>query len=165
MSNKPKVKKQKLHKVNIRGNKETNEVNVTFSPGGSVMKLEDRQTLINVAMAGNDIAMKKLLGNLPILRPAGEAEREEQIYVFKDAEKDNQVFKMRKQMYDTIAGVMQKTLSDLFPDVEYIEECRNVQQDKLFDMSKEEAEEYTKKVEAITEQVRSENNGTEEQIN
>lgn len=153
-SNKKKPKMY-THKISINANRDKNLVKVNFSPSIKRSKQVDHQTHVNVILAGMDLGLVELLGKLPILRNASDIEREKNIYVFKDEEADNRLYKNRKQMYDTVAGIFQTTLAKLFPDVEYIDLCTINQQETIFEMSKEEAEEYQKEIQEITEQVRS----------
>ena len=145
--------KKKLPKVVMTADMDKNKVTVTYGRAVSTMKQNDRQLYLNITLAGVDASLKKLLGKLPTLRPATEEEREAKIYVMiNDAEMN--LSKGREQLYHTIAGIFNNTLSELFPDVEYVEQCRKYQQETIFDMSSEEATEYQKEIEDVTILVR-----------
>jgi hypothetical protein len=151
-----KAKKQKgfTHKVTISADAGKQSVKVTTSPSLKRCSLQDHQTLVNVLLAGVDLGLKELLGALPVLRPASAEEKEAQVYVFKDEEKDNKLYNERKNMYNAVAQVFEGTLSELFPDIEYIDNSIKNRQEIIFDMSKEEAEQYQEEMEELTKRVR-----------
>ena len=98
------VKKPKniTHRINYHVNANKGELKVNFSPSLKRSKLHDHQILVNATLAGTDLALQMLLGTLPVLRPASEAESEVSIYVFKDEERDNKIYKQRKELYDKV---------------------------------------------------------------
>lgn len=154
----PKGKKKPkayTHKISINANRDKNLVKVQFVPSMKRATQVDHQTHVNALLAGTDLGLKELLGTLPVLRAATDVEKEKQVYIFKDEEADNNLYKSRKAMYDTIAGIFQETLSTLFPDVEYIDLCTINQQETIFEMTKEEADEYQKEIAELTEEVRA----------
>jgi hypothetical protein len=154
------VKKPKniTHRINYHVNANKGELKVNFSPSLKRSKLHDHQILVNATLAGTDLALQMLLGTLPVLRPASEAESEVSIYVFKDEERDNKIYKQRKELYDKMVESFEGTLHALFPDIEYIDNCTKIQQETIFDMTKEEAEEHKAMVTEIVEKVRKEKN-------
>lgn len=142
-----------IYKITLKGNLKENTVSATFVPTLDVTKIKDVQTLLNVLTSGSHTAFVKLLGGLPILRPASEEEREAKIYVFVN-DKDNNTYKVRKDLYDQLEAVFGNILSQLFPDVEYINSCNHYQQELAFSMDEAQAEEYKKEIEEITARVR-----------
>lgn len=146
------------HRVNYHVNAHKGELKVNFSPSMRQATLHDHQILTNATLAGTDVALQMLLGALPVLRPASEAESEVSIYVFKDEEKDNALYKQRKELYEKMAGTFEGILHVLFPDIEYIDGCTKIQQETIFDMTKEEAEEHKAMIEEIVAKVRKETN-------
>ena len=147
-------KKTYTHKVTINANEKTNEVKIHTSPSLKKASLKDRQVLVNVLLAGGDLGTRSILGELPKLRPASELEVESKVYVFKNPEADNKLYNSRKAMYETIRNIYTKTLSDLFPDVEYIEQCTKYQQEVVFEMTKDEADTHNEEIEEVVKIVR-----------
>jgi len=156
MAGSKKKVKAYTHRVSINANADKNVVKVQTSPSIKRASLGDRQTLVNVLLAGTDLGLKELLGGLPVLRAASEAEMEAKVYVFKDQVKDNELYKSRKGMYDTFAGIFQETLKSIFPDVEYIDLSQKHQQDIIFEMTSEEAEEHKLEIAEVVKKVREE---------
>ena len=146
-------KKKRTAKVTMTADMDSNTVKVTYGKSVQGMDQATRQLHLNITLAGVDGSLKKLLGPLPQLRVATDEEREAKIYVFAD-QSENDLYKGREQLHRTIADVFQNTLQDLFPDVIYVDECRKYQQETIFDMSSEEATEYQKEIEAITDSVK-----------
>jgi len=149
-------KKKVTHKITYSVDAAKGELKVLMTPSMKRSKLEDHQILVNAVIAGNDIALQRLLGTLPLLRPATDAERELKIYVYKDDMVDNDLFNKRKALYDMVAKSFEGTLEALFPDVRYIEQSRQHQQEIIFDMTSEEAEEHKLLVEEVVAKVREE---------
>jgi|LGVE01.1.fsa_nt_gb hypothetical protein len=148
-------KRAYTHKINISADVDANTVKVSYIPSIKLVTLQDHQVFVNLTLAGMDMGLKELLGALPVLRPASAQEIEKSVYVFKDQIKDNKLYKERKQMYDTVANIIQNTLKVLFPDVEYIDTCTQNQQELIFDMTREEAEAYNAELVELTEAIRN----------
>jgi len=155
MSDKKTTEERNIYKVVMKGNKKENTVSVTFQPELVSTKVTDSQTLLNVLTSGTHAGFVKLLGGLPILRPATETERESKVYVFVD-DHDTRVHKMRKDLYGQLQAVFGNILTQLFPDVEYIEACNTYQQEVAFEMYETEAAEYKKEIETVVEKVKAE---------
>jgi hypothetical protein len=146
----------KSYHINIVKPVGKDEIEVSLEPDIRNSVQKDGELLLQTALAGTHIMFIKLLGDLPILRPASEDERELNVYIFKDQEKDNALFKQRKQLYDIIGSVFDRVLNDLFPDIDYIELSRKEQQQLTFDMSESELEMHQQEIAALAEKVRSE---------
>lgn len=146
-------KKKKVYRVTMTADMDENVVKVGYGRSVALMKQADRQMFLNITLAGTDTSLKKLIGGLPMLRPATDEEREANIYVMVNGKEDDDLYRGRSELYHTIANLFQNTLHELFPDVEYKEKCTEYQQELIFDMTKEEAEEYQKEIEALTESV------------
>ena len=143
------------HRVNFKINANKGEIKVDFSPSVKRAKLQDHQILVNGTLAGANIALRMLLGGLPILRPATEMETEAKIYVFKDVKVDNEVFNQRKTLYDKLVASFEETLGALFPDIEYVNSCSAYQQEIVFEMTEEEAQNHHLDVAEIVQKVRA----------
>lgn len=99
-----------------------------------------------------------VLSEMPLLRPACEAEQSAHIYVFnegKQGEAENALYKARKSLYDKLSSVIGVVLSSVFPDIEYINNCTQYGQNYCMDRSQEEIEEYAKEIEEVTNYVRT----------
>ena len=101
------------------------------------------------------MSLKTVLAAMPMLRPATPEEREAKVYIFKNQDADNRLYKERKEMYDNFANGFNTILREMFPDIEYIENSRTEEQHRVFDMYNEEAEERRLEIEQLTEKIRS----------
>lgn len=113
--------------------------------------------LINNALNTMPQALLNMLTLVPILRPASNMEKEQKLYVFQDGEEgkvENDLYKYRKHLYDQIGAVFGQLLSTAFPDIEYIEGCKQHQQTFCMEHTEEEVKEYAKDVEKTTAYVR-----------
>lgn len=146
--------KRSVYKVNIKTNMKQKNINVDFHPALEDCSLEDTQMLLNTLLQGIQVGLQKILYVAPPLRPPTEQEREAKIYVYVDEEEDNALYKKRKMLYDSLNGVFTEVLRTSFPDIQYIEQCRNYQQELIFDMSSEEAAEYNEEIKAVSDEVR-----------
>lgn len=111
--------------------------------------------LLNNALNNMPQALATMLANVPVLRPASAIEQEHKIYVFNEGdhgEVENKLYKYRKDLYDTIAAVFSQMLSTVFPDIEYIEGCKQYQQ--LYCMEHPDDTEHIKAIEETTQYVR-----------
>lgn len=156
-------KTRNFYSIVIKADKDLGQVKVKTSPQVPKTNLDELQYLLNVLITGTDAGLKEMLGGLPVLRPASEVEREANVYVFKDEERDNALYKQRKALHDSIANVFNNTLKTLFPDIEYINSVQNHQQELVFDMSAEEAEEHQAEIQKIVEQVRNDDGKEDEE--
>jgi len=100
-----------------------------------------------------------LCANTDILRPATQEETEKNIYVFKTDDKDDvehKVYSSRKALYESTSTLFNYILQKEFPDIIYIENCKQYQQEFAFaDKSKEEIELYKKEVKELTDEIRN----------
>lgn len=150
--------KKVLHKVTFTADINKRKIKVAFSP-----KLDTDNTgkLIqahfNTVISGFCISLARLMADMPVLRPATQEERDLNVYVFKDGERENKLFLARKQIYDDLSNTFTSLLSEIFPDVEYVEHTRKYQQDFAFDKSPEEVEEYKMQIEKLVNKIREVN--------
>lgn len=113
--------------------------------------------LINNALNTMPQALLNLLITVPILRPACALEKEHNIYVFQEGDQgkvENDIYKYRKHLYSSIAAVFSQLLSTAFPDIEYIESCKQYQQSFCLDHTEEEVKEYHSKIDDIVKHIR-----------
>lgn len=147
--------------ITLSVNKKTKEPAIKFNPP---LTQENAKYAMQVFLDTIPQLMMDLVSNLyPMLRPATEAERNANIYVFMDGEHgetENQIFRAKKHCYDILTQLFSTTLTALFPDVEYIISCAEYQQDFVANHSKEEQEEYLTEVKELTNSIR----GNMEQI-
>lgn len=150
------MSEQKTYSIHIEKAQASEDIEVTILPEIRKSNQQEGETLLRTVLAGTHITFIKLLGDLPILRPATDAEREVNVYIFKDEQKDNALFKQRKQLYDIIASVFDRVLNDLFPDIDYIELARKEQQQLMFDMTAEELEMHQQEIAVLAQKIREE---------
>ena len=115
---------------------------------------QDIKPYLSAMLSAIKLGLTAILADLPVLRPASEAEVSAKTYIFKDPEKDNELYKTRKAVHDAIAGVFNDTLKDLFPDVQYIANAVEAQQYEVMDMTEQQAKEHKKFLEDLAEEVR-----------
>ena len=100
-----------------------------------------------------------LCASIGILRPATEEEKEKNIYVFKTDDRDDvehKVYFNRKALYDHTSMVFNYILQTEFPDIIYIENCKQYQQEFAFDNKSEaEIELYKQEVKELTDEIRN----------
>ena len=123
-----------------------------FSPKLSTDNLSDHYfNLVNNFAA----ALNYLLGNLDILRPATQEERDAHIYVFRTDDKndlEHRIYKVRKNLYDDLALLFRTILRQEFPDIEYLEECATYLQEFSFDNPDD--KDYKEHVAHLTKDIR-----------
>lgn len=130
------------------------ETKISFEP---TLEADTFAPLVNGALNSMPAALVALFSKVPMLRPACAKEQENNLYVFLDDERgkaENDLYKYRKQLYDVIVSVLSQTLSAIFPDIEYIERCKAVQQEYCATHTEEEINEYKAHVEDVTKYVR-----------
>lgn len=141
--------------ITLSTNKKTKETVVTLNPKITPQNAKEH---MQVFLDTFPQLLIDLVSNLyPMLRPVTEEERDAHIYVFLDGEKgeqENQIYRAKKHCYDVLTQLFSSTLTALFPDVEYIIQCANYQQEYMFSHTEEECDEYQKDVESITKYVR-----------
>lgn len=114
---------------------------------------EDIRPYLTAVLSSINLGLTAVLADVPVLRPATEAEVSAKVYIFKD-EKDNDLYKARKTIHDTIAKVFDDTLKNLFPDIRFIHEATEHQQYTVTEMTAEEAAEHKRFIEDLAEEVR-----------
>ena len=108
-----------------------------------------------------------ILSAIPMLRPATEEERTQNVYVFREGEPgeyENRLYKYRKGLHDAIAAAVNEALSTVFLDVQYIQACARYQQDFCAEHTEEEVSAYQEVVESITKSIRENFNEIMESI-
>ena len=75
---------------------------------------------VNTLVGGLEIAFTNWFQTLAVLRPATPEERAENVYIFANQEKDNELYKMRVQVYNSLSTAFSGILEKAFPDVMYI---------------------------------------------
>lgn len=138
-----------LFKVTYTTNKAKQQVKVKFAPKLDHITEENAQTHFSTLLSGTHVAFNILLGGARLLRAPVQEETDAKIYIYKYPEEDNALLKQRKQLYGIMENVFSRILTELFPDVEYIEQCDKYQQELLFDMAEEEMAAYQQKIEEI----------------
>lgn len=153
---KKKNKKGNVYKALLFADFDAGKVKVSFTPNYGTAKPnpELRGQLVNVLVSGLRAGFHNLFDDIPLLRPATDAEREAKVYVFKDEEADVKLYKARKAIYDEIAAVFTFVLKDVFPDVDYINSAIQYQQGYAFELSPEEALVHQAEIEKIAKEVR-----------
>jgi hypothetical protein len=114
---------------------------------------EDIRPYLSAVLSSIMLGLNAVLADVPVLRPATEAEISAKVYIFKK-EKDTELFKVRKALHDTISKVFNDTLKELFPDVQFIYESTQHQQYLVADMTTEEAADHKRFIEDIAKEVR-----------
>lgn len=141
--------------IKLSINKKTKTPSVVFTPAITPENAKDHmQTLLDTFPQ----VLMDIVSNLyPMLRPVTEEERAAHVYVFLEGEQgehENKIYRAKKYCYDILTQLFSSTLTALFPDIEYIIQCANYQQDFVFTHTDEEYEEYKKEVDAVTKYVR-----------
>ena len=151
----------KKYVITFTGNRETNDLRINFEPDVTEDNVMFLYTMLLTAVQKS---FERVLFDIPVLRPATTLEQEHHVYVFKDEELDNDLYKLREQLYTTLSSMFSATLTTVFPDVEYIQQTTKYQQEKAFDADPAEFEMWKAEVAAIAEKVRREDDeGKEEQ--
>lgn len=137
---------------------------VTFTPSVTdATTVPFTELLINVLPT----VIYSITSGIPMLRPAIEAEREQHVYVFRDGEAgelENNLYKYRKVLHDSIAAAINEALSTVFPDVQYIQSCAKYQQEFCAEHTEEEIKAYQETVKSLTNSVRENFNEIMESI-
>lgn len=115
---------------------------------------QDIKPYLSAMLSSVKLGLTAILADLPLLRPATEAELSANTYVFKNPEQDNDLYKTRKAVHDTIGTVFNEILQDLFPDVRFINTSIEAQQYSVTEMTPEEAAEHKRFLEDLAEEVR-----------
>ena len=152
-------KNYRLYKVTLTSNIDKGQIKATYFPKLETSQPHERDYYVNTFLSGIELVMKQLLGDLPVLRPATDEERALEVYVFKDSEKDNNLYQARKAIYQAVANVFQNVLSGMFPDVEYVDTCASAQQEIAFNMSESEIEEHKYELEELSKKIRETKEG------
>ena len=141
--------------INLSINKKTKTNAVKFTPEVS---LENAKEHMQVLLDTFPQMLMDIVSNLyPMLRPVTEEERNAHVYVFLEGEQgehENRVYRAKKACYDVLSQLFSSTLTALFPDIEYIIQCANYQQEYVFSHSEDEVDAYQKEIEDVTKYVR-----------
>lgn len=112
---------------------------------------------VNNALNTMPNALLNIFSTVPVLRPACAREQEVHAYVFNEGERgemENNLYKYRKHLYDTTAAVFSELLATAFPDIEYIEGCKQYQQEFCISHDEFDTKEYAETVAEVTAYVR-----------
>lgn len=88
----------------------------------------------------------------PMMRPPSQREVDLHAYVFMDGEKgeiENQIYKAKKSLYDSLTNMFAAILTYAFPDIEYLDNCASFQQNYVYDHTDKEVEEYKDEIENL----------------
>lgn len=130
------------------------KVNVSFEP---TLDKDSFIQHVNVALNSMPSALLNMFATVPLLRPACDRERDAHIYVFAEGEHgevENNLYKYRKHLYDTTAAVFSNLLATAFPDIEYIEGCKQYQQEFCMAHNADEVKEFIENTADVTAYVR-----------
>jgi hypothetical protein len=116
-------------------------------------KSEDIRPYLSAVLSSINLGLTAVLADIPVLRPATEAEVSAKVYIFKE-EKDNALYQSRKAIHDAVAKVFDDTLKNLFPDIRFIHEAIEHQQYAVTEMTEQEAEEHKRFIEDLAKEVR-----------
>lgn len=144
--------------------KNEKEGTVTFTP---CVDNDTTASFIELLINALPTVIYSATSAIPMLRPATEEEREQNVYVFREGdpgEYENRLYKYRKGLHDAIAAAVNEALSTVFPDVQYIQACARYQQDFCAEHSEEEIATYQEAVETITKSIRENFNEIMEKI-
>lgn len=143
----------------VDGDKSKCKVKLTPEPE----TYDDVLTHIGLIMSSVPVTLLRLSLMLPILREATDEELSVGTYIFAD-ESDSHLYKVRKQLYDSLKSVFIDALDQAFVDVLYVDSCKRQYEELAFDKSEEELEEYKKDIEAVRASVLKALNKTEEDV-
>ena len=135
-------------------NVKDNEASVEYEPA---LDATNFNPYINSALNCMPKALLDIFSTVPLLRPASSREQELHAYVFNEGDlgdTENKLYKFRKHLYDTTVAVFSQVLSTAFPDIEYIEICKQYQQSYCVDNPKEDVDAYKKDLEELAKYVR-----------
>ena len=127
---------------------------VAFEPG---LSPDNFVAHLNNALNTIPNMLLNMFATIPLLRPACDREHESHVYVFSEGERgeaENNLYKYRKHLYDTVASVFGQLLSTAFPDIEFIEACKQSQQEYCMTHNEEERAEHNKQIEEVVKYVR-----------
>jgi len=146
---------KKVYKIKILGNTAKKQLQVSFNPPPSADDAQTRDAFINLFLAAYEATLPMLFQTLNVLPEPTTEEHENHVYVFRNEYLDTKLFKARLGLYQEMQQRMTTLLHTLFPDVEYIESCRQYQQEYVTELNSEQAGEYQKHIAAIAERVRN----------
>lgn len=156
--------KTNVIKISFAADMTKGEIEARIVPKQKRGVMTDIKPYLNVMLSGTKLGLTAILADLPVLRPASEAEVGAKVYIFKDEKNDNALYVTRKALYQAVADVFNTTLKELFPDVEFIAETIKHQQITVTEMKPEEVEEHKRFIKDIADEVRGEvpvkNDGT-----
>lgn len=146
--------KNKQYKILFDADPVKSEISVKFTPYIRDKSDSDVQLYLNVLLSGLTVAMSRLLRDLPLLRPATKEELDAKIYIFKYEEKDNRLYNVRKQLHRELSNTFSSALTNLFPDVEYINDTLVNQQELVMAMTPEQAAQHKKDIEDLAKSIK-----------
>ena len=116
----------------------------------------DIKPYLSTILSSIRLGLVAVLADLPVMRPATKNENDAKVYIFKEGDKDNALYKTRKAIHDTIANIFNETLKELFPDVQFIAEAITHQQNIIMEMNAEEAADHKRFIEDLAKEVKEE---------
>lgn len=135
---------------------EDNNVSINYEPE---LTAETAKDFYMASVNGAYVTLIEVLSNLlPVLRPATQLERDNNVYIFREGDAgvlENNLYKQRQSVYDSLVSVFNTILRTVFPDVEYIEHCKQFQQNLSFEGKEEDVNAFNEKAKEVAEYVRT----------
>lgn len=135
---------------------EDKNVSINYEPE---LTAENAKDFYMASVNGAYVTLIEVLSNLlPVLRPATQLERDNNVYIFREGDAgvlENNLYKQRQSVYDSLVSVFNTILRTVFPDVEYIEHCKQFQQNLSFEGKKEDINAFNEKAKEVAEYVRT----------
>lgn len=132
---------------------EDNKVKIGFSPDINPKNFNDYMQILTSGTVG---AYTNLVSRLSMMRAPTQEEFDMGVYVFRtddENDKEHQVYLKRRELYDFLKRTYDSMLSELFPDIIYIEGCKERQLNKTFEEGYDH-EQHMLDINEITKQVR-----------
>ena len=145
--------KGKNRRISFSVTHDMKSIKVSFTPKLGTGNAEEMQKHVNTVIAGTELALKILFADYPMLRMPTQEEQDAKVYVFKDKEVDNRLYKSRAMIYEDFARAFQAMIDTLFPDVVFISNTFKYQQGLVTEMTPEEAKAHQEKIQKIVDAV------------
>lgn len=136
-------------KITIR--KEDNKMFIDTEPE---ITNENAVDFLNCYMYGLRVALEKYSETIPTIRPATKKEVELSTYIFKDD--DSKTYDHIKKLYDNISGELNFMLSQIFPEVLYIEATKKYYTEMAFNGTQKEYKKYLEQLKKLTKEINNE---------
>lgn len=145
--------KTNVFRINTSYNLEKQKISVKLNPDKEPLGPAELQGFLNTLLIGFQSGLHKILKDVPVMRPMTELELENKVYVFVN-EEDNELYKVRKELFKNISSILNDGLIQIFPDVDYISSTLQHQQELAMTMEPEDAKQHVLDIEAVAVQVR-----------